>query len=72
MPRATAADIPRLSGLLVFGIMLGKEGGDMSIKLTVVLFAALAFALDANAIIGRRGTTGSDMIATVNCHSSGS
>lgn len=38
--------------------MVGKEGGDMSIKLTVVLFAALAFALDANAIIGTGSVSG--------------
>lgn len=42
----------------------------MSVKMSIVLLAAVVFALDANAIIGRRGTTGSDMIATVNCHSS--
>ena len=42
----------------MFGIMVGKEGGDMSIKLTVVLFAALAFALDANAIIGTGSVSG--------------
>jgi len=40
----------------------------MSVKMSIVLLAAVVFALDANAIIGRRGTTGSDMIATVNCH----